>query len=720
MSPPDVPFDSSDEPPVDGQAKSSQANSSKQKNLPPKSPTSTSASESSLSKSAPKKDAKEKPAKPKRATSTGTESTGQFARLTGFAAQHRSPQTPDIRAYSGSPLPQVSRKSSSVESFSPYDPAEADASVKFGNLIGDARFWSMLKTMLSFTYASIQDKTQPPKTPEESEARQKEKAVRLKETCISLGETYIKLGQFMSVRRDALPVEIADELSLLQDQVPPFDFETVKATIKRDLGASPDELFASFEEQPIASASIGQVHKARLKDGTEVAVKVQRPQLRQRFYQDLGYMRFATRLGQLLFKSSADWQGWLDLSDEFGRNLFCEVNYIQEGRNADRLRRVLRDYPDIRVPRVFWKYTGRRVLTLEYLPGTKIDRVKELLERNVNLPRLGKQLVHCYLEQVLLHGFFHADPHAGNLAVDEEGRLVIYDFGMVGEISDEQRQAITGCISAVIQKNTDELIVNFRKLGILKEGANAAPIERALKPFIDYYAGREVKDLDFTDLENDIDQIALDRSLCLPPSLAYLLRAGSTIEGIARTLQPNFSFVEAAKPALKKWIMNRPQQAVPLLRLFYGGNVTLLEESLSKISGGQDPSGSGQNALKKGARITNSGTQKALEDKVKEAQAADLQLKNQVANLSGRLQLLETHLSANKRKRLGLSLLSAALCIFDLAYIASTQIAEIRPLAPYFLIGNGVMVGIIMWHLVTPVSLITRLDKPDSQGGNGD
>ncbi len=702
MSPPEVPFDSSDDKPA-----KSPANRASGK----KADSGDSVKKSGGSEPVEKADPSESVAKSPRSKKSKT--TEQSPPI------QRSPST-EIRAYHGSPFPLISRKSSSVESFSPYDPAEADRSVKVGNLIGDARFWSMLKTMLSFTYASISDKMHPPKTAEESEARQKTRAVRLKTTCISLGETYIKLGQFLSVRRDALPVEIADELSLLQDQVPPFDFETVKTTIKRDLGASPDELFAHFEETPIASASVGQVHRARLKDGTEVAVKVQRPQLRQRFYQDLGYMRFLIRLGSALFKKHADWDGWYELADEFGRNLFAEVNYIQEGRNADRLRRVLRDYADIRVPRVFWKYTGRRVLTLEFLPGTKIDRVKELLARNVNLPRLGKLLVTCYLEQVLMHGFFHADPHAGNLAVDEDGRLVIYDFGMVGEISDEQRQAITGCISAVIQKNTEDLLTNLRKLGILKESANSAPIERAVKPFIDYYAGREVKDLDFTDLENDIDQIALDRSLCLPPSLAYLLRAGSTIEGIARTLQPNFSFVEAAKPALKKWIMNRPQQAVPLLRLFYGGNVTLLEESLSRLSGTHDLPQSSQNALKKGARITNSGTQKELETSIKEAQAADLQTQKQVANLNHRLQLLETSLSANKRKRLGLSLLSAALCLFDLAYIGSTQITEIRPLAPYFLIGNGVMVAIIMWHLVTPVSLITRLDKPDSQGGSGD
>lgn len=630
------------------------------------------------------------------------------------------PEGSEVKAYAGSPMPILARKASSVESFNPYDPAEADRSVKVGNLIGDARFWSMLKTFYTFGFASIVDKARPPKSAEESETRQRQRAARLRKTFISLGETYIKLGQFMSVRRDFLPVEIADELALLQDQVPPFEYALVKATIERDLGGSPDELFAHFEETPIASASVGQVHRARLKDGTEVAVKVQRPQLRQRFYQDLGYMRFLIQLGRKLFKNYADWDGWVELSDEFGRNLFAEVNYIQEGRNADRLRRVLRDFPDVKVPRVFWKFTGRRVLTLEYLKGTKIDRVKELLERNINLPRLGKQLVSCYLEQVLMAGFFHADPHAGNLAVDDEGRLIIYDYGMVGEIDDEQRHAITGCISAVIQKNTDELVINLRKLGILKGDASSAPIERALKPFIDYYAGREVKDLDFTDLESDIDQIALDRSLCLPPSLAYLLRAGTTLEGIARTLQPNFSFVEAAKPALKKWIMNRPQQAVPLLRLLYGGNVTLLEESLSKLYPSQDPGQTGLNRLRKQARLGTSGAGKFDEAKSKEELAAEAQMKKQVANLNSRVKLMETQISAMKRKRLGLSLLSAALCTVDLLYIGSTQIAEIRPLAPYFLIGNGLMVAIIMWHLVGPVSLITRLEKPDFQGGSGD
>ncbi|HEY9783836.1 MAG TPA: AarF/UbiB family protein, partial [Candidatus Obscuribacterales bacterium] len=392
----------------------------------------------------------------------------------------------------------IRRKSSQLESFAPYDPELADRSVHFSNLIFDARFWQMLKTAASYIFATILDKLSPPKGKEATEARRRERAMRLKATCIELGETFIKLAQFLSVRRDFLPTEIADELAQLQDQVPPFDFTVVAATIQKDLGAPPEEIFASFDPLPLASASVGQVHLARLKNGTEVVVKVQRPDLRQRFYQDLGYMRLVVNWGRTLLGKNFDWDGWIELSDEFGRNLFCEVNYIQEGRNADKLRRVLRDFEDVRIPRVFWKYTGRRVLTLEYAPGTKIDKLNELHARSINLPKLARLLVNCYLEQVLMHGFFHADPHAGNLSIDDEGRLVIYDFGMMGEITEEQRAAITGCISAVIRRSTAELVENLRQLGILKHSANAQPVERALQPFIDYYAGKEIRDLDFT------------------------------------------------------------------------------------------------------------------------------------------------------------------------------------------------------------------------------
>lgn len=612
----------------------------------------------------------------------------------------------------------IRRRSSAIESFAPYDPALADQSVQMSQLLLDGRFWSMMNTVVSYVFLTVSDKCKRAGNKEENEAKQQARAQRLRETLINLGETYIKLGQFLSVRRDFLPVEIADELALLQDRVPPFDLAIVKETILKDLGAAPEDLFLHFEETPIASASVGQVHRARLKDGSEVVVKVQRPDLRQRFYQDLGCMRKVTQIGQRLFPKHADWKGWIDLSDEFGNNLFAEVNYIQEGRNADRLRKILRDFNDVRIPRVFWKYTGRRVLTLEYIPGVKVDKRELLVKRNVNLSRLAKQLVNCYLEQVLMHGFFHADPHAGNLAIDDEGRLVMYDFGMMGEISDEQRTAITGCISSVIKKDMDELVVHLAQLGIIKPGANTEPMTRALQPFIDYYAGKEIRHLDFTDLEHDIDQIALERSLCLPPSLAYLLRAGSTIEGLARTLQPNFSFVEAAKPALKKWIMSRPSQAVPLLRMIFSGNVTLLEDSLAKLGGFNDQSQA--TGSKKQSRNFPSSVAKSANLISDQPAKPDDSQSRKLAELKAQVNLLQATINKQKRKERSLLFMSGALVLADVLFTASTQITEIRPLLPYFLIGNGVMVAIIMWHLVLPVSLITRSDKPDFQGGNGD
>lgn len=431
-----------------------------------------------------------------------------------------------------------------------YDPSRADECVKISNLFSNRRFWQMFKTVAAFCLASTFQKTMLKRTA--GDARRM-RAQRLRETLILLGETFIKLGQFLSVRRDFLPVEIADELSLLQDQVPSFSFKLVEETVRSDLGQAPEEIFDYFERIPLASASIGQVHKARLKDGQLVVVKVQRPDLSQRFYQDLGCMRLLARIGQRVCKGG-QWDNWLALSDQFGRTLFSEIDYIQEGRNADRARRLMRDHLEIRIPRVYWRYTGRRVLTLEFLPGTKIDCIEELQARNIDLAKIGNELISSYLDQVLLHGFFHADPHAGNLSVDNDGKIIIYDFGMMGEITEAERDAMMGAIVAIMKKNTGDLVQHLKELKIIIEDKNLQPIARTLQALMEYYAGRQVKDLDFSKLEKDLDRMALDRALSFPPTLAYLLRAGTSLEGIARTLQPNFNFVEAAKPFLKKWL----------------------------------------------------------------------------------------------------------------------------------------------------------------------
>ncbi|MGH9552771.1 MAG: ABC1 kinase family protein, partial [Terriglobales bacterium] len=296
---------------------------------------------------------------------------------------------------------------------SSYDPVLADRAAEAKNLLTDRRFLKMAKTLMRFSLEACADKVLTSRR-DDPDGTRKSSAQRLRQALVDLGPTFIKLGQFLSVRRDCLSPEMADELALLQDKVPPFSIELVRKTITSELGAPPEELFERFDTQPIASASIGQVHKAILKDGRPVVMKIQRPDLGHRFYQDLGCMRKLAHWG-LLLKPEGQWQSWLELSDEFGRNLFQEINYLQEGRNADRIRTMLKNHPDIQIPRVYWKYTGRRVLTLEYLPGTKVDRVKELEAQGINRSKIGNQLVTVYLEMVLMHGFFHADPHAGNI-----------------------------------------------------------------------------------------------------------------------------------------------------------------------------------------------------------------------------------------------------------------------------------------------------------------
>ena len=391
-----------------------------------------------------------------------------------------------------------------------YDAALADEYVKLRRLAFDDRFWRMSKLIVSYAKETAKNKWLPDRKIPETE-RKRELAIRFRVALVELGPTFIKLGQFLSVRRDLLPPEMADELATLQDNVPPFPADLAIKTIAAELGQEPEKLFLEFDNIPMASASIGQVHRARLHDGREVVVKVQRPDLAAKFYQDLGYTRSLIRWGRRI-KPDGDWDGWLALSDEFGRSLFSEIDYLQEGKNADRMRINLRDSARIRIPRVIWKYTGRHVLAFEYAPGIKIDHINELKERNFDLVEIGNQLVYAYLEQVLIHGYFHADPHAGNLAIDDDGRIIIYDFGMVGEISEAQRLAIAGCVTSVIDKNGEDVAQYLVELGVLKADANKAPVVRTLSPFIDYYAGKSVHDLDLTNIERDIDQIALERA----------------------------------------------------------------------------------------------------------------------------------------------------------------------------------------------------------------
>lgn len=553
-----------------------------------------------------------------------------------------------------------------------YDPALADRSVSIQQILFDRRFWHIVRTLWSLTMLNRDDESVSVHDQEWSN-HLRLRAARLTSTLVELGATFIKLGQFLSVRRDFLPVEVAEELALLQDRVPPFSQDKVRQTVESELGLNLEDIFASFDLIPLASASIGQVHKATLKDGRVVAVKVQRPDLAPQLYQDLGAMRWFSKVGKLA-RLKGDWDGWLEMADQFGRVLFNEIDYLKEGRNADRLRYALRSRNDVLIPRVFWKQTSRRVLTLEFLPGTKIDDAHALAEAQISTVDLAKKLIDCYMDQVLMHGLFHADPHAGNLAVNSQGLLIIYDFGVIGEISENQREEIFQAIQAIVTRNTGKLVQSLSALGIVRKTSNLAAIERALSPFIDYYAGKTVADLDFSHLEKDIDQIVMDRALRLPADMAYLIRTNVILEGIARTLEPDFSFVEAAKPSLNRWLFDEKMRK--------GFNIGGIIKAISRASVSSSE---------------NSNQQQKIMPETEN-------LAFQVTKVTR----LESELKTAKQKAKSIATLAISQLLLNLwgwqPYFAAKNHLD----GNYFLIGNGLMGAIILWQVLKP----TRLIKP--------
>ncbi len=308
-----------------------------------------------------------------------------------------------------------------------------------------------------------------------------------------------------------------------------------------------------------------------------------------------------------------------------------------------------------------------------------------------------------------MHSFFHADPHAGNLCIAPDGRIIIYDFGMMGEISDAQKEGITGCITAVIKKDTDALVDNLVSLGIVSRDGKREPIKRTVQPFIDYYAGKPLLDLDFTHLEHDIDQIAGERSLYLPPTLAYLLRAGSSLEGIARTLKPNFSFVEAAKPPLKKWVMSRPHYAASLVKVFINGNLSIGQDAFLKITNAKT---SGDNS--KQTKDDKPG--KIASKSVAVGSGAPSVNNEELTELESRVLTLENQLRQQALQRY----LLAALALWLVVSTTATFVPECGRHVNYFLIGNGVMGAIIMWRLVCYLRPNNVPNKKVILEGNGD
>ncbi len=392
-------------------------------------------------------------------------------------------------------------------------------------------------------------------TPEKMAARRRKQAIWIRETFLELGPTFIKLGQLFSTRADLFPTEYVEELSKLQDRVPAFSYEQVEEIIQADFGKSVPELFKSFDPIPLAAASLGQVHRAQLNSGDEVVVKVQRPGLKRLFKIDLAILRGIA----VYFQNHPYWgrgRDWLGIYEECCRILWEEIDYLNEGRNADTFRRNFRKHDWTRVPRVYWRYATPRVLTLEYMPGIKISHYDALEAAGLDRKELAHLGAKAYLHQLLDDGFFHADPHPGNIAVSPEGALIFYDFGMMGQVKPVTRERLMITFIGVAQRDANLVVSSLVDLGALQETEDMGPVRRSVQYILDNLMDKPFEEQSVAEISDDLYEIAYDQPFRFPATFTFVMRAFSTLEGVGKGLDPDFNFMEAAKPFATKLMSN--------------------------------------------------------------------------------------------------------------------------------------------------------------------
>jgi predicted unusual protein kinase regulating ubiquinone biosynthesis (AarF/ABC1/UbiB family) len=388
------------------------------------------------------------------------------------------------------------------------------------------------------------------------EERVRRQAIWLRNRLLKLGPTFIKIGQSLSTRADLLPIQYVQELTKLQDQVPPFPDRDAMAIIAHELGAPASDIFAHLDSEPVAAASLGQVYYGLLRTGEEVAVKVQRPRLKQTIGLDLLILKRITKfLKQYpnLFRG-VDWTGVLD---EFSYTIFQEMDYLQEARNADRFRQNFRSWKEIHVPHIYWDYTTSRVLTMEYIHGLKVTEVEPLRERGIPPAKINRLLVRTYLKQMLEDGFFHADPHPGNLRVMPDGKLAFFDFGMAGQIDAHLQGLMIEAFFDILNRDVHGLVEDLINLEFLDSDADREAIRPLVEALFKEYLGLKLSEIRFKELTYELADVVYEYPFKIPARFTYMIRALMELEGIGVAVDPDFNFVEVAKPFARQYLLKR-------------------------------------------------------------------------------------------------------------------------------------------------------------------
>ena len=449
-----------------------------------------------------------------------------------------------------------------------YDPEAISVQYRHRPLLVLGRWLKILWPVVVFIFNRRWDRQTG-----QTAKNERRRAVQLRQTLTQLGPAYIKIGQALSTRPDLVSPTYLEELSKLQDQLPPFSNQLAYQFIEEELGELPNAIYAELTPEPIAAASLGQVYKGKLKTGESVAVKVQRPGLAESITLDIYILRGLAGWAQKIFKTIRS--DLVAILDEFACSLFEEMDYNQEGRNAERFANLYGHLPDIYVPQIYWRYTNRRVLTMEWITGIKLTRPELIQAQGIDARYLIEIGVQCSLRQLLEHGFFHADPHPGNLLAMSSGKLAYLDFGMMSEIQPHQRYGLINAIVHIVNREFDALGHDYVTLGFLTPETDLRPIIPALATVFNNALGASVAELNFQSIVNQLSELMYEYPFRVPAYYALIIRSLVTMEGIAIGIDPNFKVLSSAYPYVSKRLLTDP---APELRnslkdlLFKDGN----------------------------------------------------------------------------------------------------------------------------------------------------
>ena len=497
------------------------------------------------------------------------------------------------------------------------------------------RIWSAVLQLLLWLWLDARSWSYPGgATQERRAARQRRRARWLTAELLELGSAFIKLGQLLSARPDVLPASWVEELSRLQDSVPAFSFQTAQALLEHELGERCAEII-DLDPDPLGAASLAQVHRASLRSGRQVVLKIQRPGLERLFRLDLEVMQQVAAVLQR-HPSWGVGRDWVSIAQECRRVLLRELDFRLEAEHAARFRQQFLDDPGIRIPAVVWELTTRRVLCLDYVPGIKITDREAILEAGIDPAAVAEKGAASYLQQLVRFGFFHADPHPGNLAVARDGALIYYDFGMVGSLSQRLRSRLGRMVTAAAARDAGGLVTELQAAGVIAPDIDPGPVRRLVRVMLTEALTPPFSPNVIEKLSGDLYELVYGQPFRLPPELIFVMRALSTFEGVGRSLDPSFSLVAIARPYL-----------LPLMSASGNGPNDLFNQL-------------GRQAVEVGSRAL--GLPQRLEDSLSRIEQGDLQVQIRAGETDRLLRRVAlSQQSAGQAMLLGALLVSAAL-----------------------------------------------------------